>query len=61
MNPFYRAMGPLDRRLEQAPGSTVSSSARLRLETPSAEYHPKTLQDYVAANPDRVTPVVESP
>lgn len=61
MNLFYRAMGPLDRGLEDAPNSTVASSARLRLDTGDPEYDPKTLKDYLAAHPDRVTDVVESP
>jgi uncharacterized protein (DUF2235 family) len=61
MNPFYRLLKPLDRRLEAAPDSRVASSARLRLETASAEYHPKTLRDYLGQHPDRVTDVVESP
>ncbi len=61
MSLFYRLMKPLDRRLEAAQDSTVASSARLRLETPSAAYHPETLADYLGEHPDRVTDVVESP
>lgn len=61
MNLFYRAMIPFDRRLDKAPNSTVASSARLRLDTMGDTYHPKTLKDYLAEHPDRVTPVVESP
>jgi hypothetical protein len=61
MSLLYRAMKPLDRRLEGAPDSDVASSARLRLDTAGAKYHPKTLRDYLAEHPDRVTGVVESP
>lgn len=61
MNLLYRVMKPLDRRLEKAPDSHVASSARLRLDTEAAKYHPKALKDYLAKHPDRVTGVVESP
>ncbi len=61
MSLLYRAMKPLDRRLEDAPDSTAASSARLRLDTAGARYHPKTLRDYLTEHPDRVTGVVESP
>ncbi|HKG40422.1 MAG TPA: DUF2235 domain-containing protein [Conexibacter sp.] len=61
MTLFYRALKPFDRRLGDAPGSHVASSARLRLETASANYHPTTLRDYLEEHPDRVTDVVESP
>lgn len=61
MSLLYRAMKPLDRRLEDAPDSTVASSARRRLETARAEYSPETLAEYLAKHPERVTGVVESP
>jgi uncharacterized protein (DUF2235 family) len=61
MTLLYRAMKPLDRRLEAAPDSDVASSARLRLETASADYHPKMLKAYLDEHPDRVTEVAESP
>jgi uncharacterized protein (DUF2235 family) len=61
MSLLYRAMKPLDRRLESAPESLVTSSARLRLQTADAKYNPKTLRDYLANHPDRVINVVESP
>ena len=61
MSLLYRLMKPLDRRLGAVPDSRVASSARLRLETPGAEYHPETLTDYLAEHSDRVTAVVESP
>jgi uncharacterized protein (DUF2235 family) len=61
MSLLYRAMKPLDRRLEGAPDSMVASSARLRLRTADAKYNPKTLRDYLAKHPDRVISVVESP
>ena len=61
MKRFYRLLKPLDRRLEKAPGSTVASSARLRLQTGDPAYDPTTLTDYLAEHPDWVTPVVESP
>ena len=61
MNLLYRAMKPLDRRLEGAADSMVASSARLRLQTADANYNPKTLRDYLANHPDRVISVVESP
>jgi hypothetical protein len=61
MRLFYWMMKPLDRRLEAAPDSDVASSARLRLATARAEYHPETLRDYLAEHPDRVTDVVEHP
>lgn len=61
MSLLYRAMKPLDRRLEGAPDSMVASSARLRLQTADAKYNPKTLRDYLAKHPDRVISVVESP
>ena len=61
MTLLYRLLKPLDRRLEDAPDSTVASSARLRLATASPPYHPETLVDYLADHPGRVTHVVESP
>jgi hypothetical protein len=53
MTLLYRAMKPLNRRLESAPGSLVASSARLRLGA-DAKYNPKTLRHYLAEHPDRV-------
>ncbi len=61
MNLLYWAMKPIDRRLEDAADSTVASSARLRLHTADAKYHPKKLTNYLTKHPDRVTRVVESP
>jgi uncharacterized protein (DUF2235 family) len=61
MSLFYRAMKPIDRRLEAAPDSDVASSARLRLHSKDNKYGPKMLRDYLAKHADRVTQVVEAP
>jgi uncharacterized protein (DUF2235 family) len=65
MSLFYRAMKPLDRRLEAASDSNVASSAHTRQgqipEGASSTYDPETLRDYLAEHPGRVIGVVEAP